>query len=123
MLVHDAARCLLSPQSVDALIDACINDAVGGLLAIPLTDTLKQGLDDRVTETLPRDGKWLAQTPQMFRLGLLERALGAADNATDEASAIEALGLRPLLVRGSRANLKLTWPEDFELAQRWLSRT
>ena len=123
VLVHDAARCLLSPQSVDALIDACINDAVGGLLAIPLTDTLKQGLDDRVTETLPRDGKWLAQTPQMFRLGLLERALGAADNATDEASAIEALGLRPLLVRGSRANLKLTWPEDFELAQRWLSRT
>lgn len=122
VLVHDAARCLLQPQWVDALIDACVDDAVGGLLALPLADTLKLAGDGRATETLPREGKWLAQTPQMFRLGLLERAMAAAPQATDEASAVEALGLRPLLVMGSRANLKLTWPEDFELAQRWLGR-
>lgn len=122
VLVHDAARCLLRPEWVDALIDACANDAVGGLLAQPVADTLKSGdADGRVTATLDRRDKWAAQTPQMFRLGLVEKALtamGAA--ATDEASAVEALGLAPLLVRASMANFKVTWPEDFELAGRWL---
>ena len=122
VLVHDAARCLLRPEWVDALIDACANDAVGGLLAQPIADTLKASdTDGRVTATVDRRDKWAAQTPQMFRLGLVERALtamGAA--ATDEASAVEALGLAPQLVRASMANFKVTWPEDFELAGRWL---
>ena len=122
VLVHDAARCLLRPEWVDALIDACLPDAVGGLLAQPVADTLKAGdAEGRVTATVDRRDKWAAQTPQMFRLGLVERALtamGAA--ATDEASAVEALGLAPLLVRASMANFKVTWPEDFALAERWL---
>lgn len=122
VLVHDAARCLLQPAWVDALIDACEHDAVGGLLAQPVADTLKAGdAEGRVTATVDRRDKWSAQTPQMFRLGLVERALtamGAA--ATDEASAVEALGLAPRLVRASMANFKVTWPEDFELAERWL---
>lgn len=117
VLVHDAARCLLAPALVDKLIDACLPDDVGGLLAVPLADTLKAEDGGRVAGTLPRGGKWLAQTPQMFRLGLLARALAAAGDAvTDEASAIEALGLRPLLVPGSAHNIKVTWPEDFALA-------
>jgi 2-C-methyl-D-erythritol 4-phosphate cytidylyltransferase len=123
VLVHDAARCLLRPQWVERLIDACFDDEVGGLLAQPLADTLKQADErsERVAATLPRADKWLAQTPQMFRLGLLERALVAAGSAvTDEASAIEALGLNPRLVRGDAENFKLTWPADFELAQRLL---
>jgi 2-C-methyl-D-erythritol 4-phosphate cytidylyltransferase len=122
VLVHDAARCLLRPEWVDALIDACADDAVGGLLAQPIADTLKAGdAEGRVTATVDRRDKWAAQTPQMFRLGLIEKALtamGAA--ATDEASAVEALGLAPRLVRASMANFKVTWPEDFELAGRWL---
>ncbi|HEY0953311.1 MAG TPA: 2-C-methyl-D-erythritol 4-phosphate cytidylyltransferase [Roseateles sp.] len=123
VLVHDAARCLLRPEWVDALIDACATDAVGGLLAQPVADTLKAGdADGRVTATVDRRDKWAAQTPQMFRLGLVERALqamGAA--ATDEASAVEALGLAPRLVRASMANFKVTWPEDFALAERLLT--
>ena len=107
---------------VDALIDACQHDAVGGLLAQPVADTLKAGdAQGRVRATVDRRDKWAAQTPQMFRLALVERALtamGAA--ATDEASAVEALGLAPQLVRASMANFKVTWPEDFALAERWL---
>jgi 2-C-methyl-D-erythritol 4-phosphate cytidylyltransferase len=122
VLVHDAARCLLRPAWVDRLIDACLDDAVGGLLALPLADTLKQGDDaGRVTATVPRAGKWAAQTPQMFRLGLLQGALLQAGAAvTDEASAIEALGLAPRLVVGELENLKVTWPGDFALAARLL---
>ncbi|MBW8845189.1 MAG: 2-C-methyl-D-erythritol 4-phosphate cytidylyltransferase [Burkholderiales bacterium] len=123
VLVHDAARCLLRPEWVDALINACEHDAVGGLLAQPIADTLKAGdADGRVTATVDRRDKWAAQTPQMFRLGLVEKALtamGAA--ATDEASAVEALGLAPRLVRASMANFKVTWPEDFELAGRLIA--
>ncbi|RYY75938.1 MAG: 2-C-methyl-D-erythritol 4-phosphate cytidylyltransferase, partial [Comamonadaceae bacterium] len=92
VLVHDAARCLVTPQLIDRLVDACIDDDVGGLLAQPLADTLKEEADGRVAATLPRQGKWLAQTPQMFRLGTLRRALAQAGAAvTDEASAIEAI--------------------------------
>lgn len=121
VLVHDAARCLLQPRWVDRLIDACHTDAVGGLLALPLADTLKDSHDGRSTATLDRNGKWLAQTPQMFRLGLLQQALEAAPAAvTDEASAVEALGHAPLLVPGEWENLKLTWPADFALATRLL---
>ena len=121
VLVHDAARCLVRPEWVDALIDACSDDEVGGLLALPLPDTLKSGHDGRCTGTLDRTDKWLAQTPQMFRLGLLQPALRhAGATVTDEASAIEALGHAPRLVRGSLENFKITFAHDFELAQRLL---
>lgn len=131
VLVHDAARCLLRPGWVERLIAACRDDEVGGLLALPLADTLKQSDVEpaaatlphgpRVARTLPRAGKWLAQTPQMFRLGLLQRALREAGaEVTDEASAIEALGLHPRLVPGEIENMKLTWPADFALAARLL---
>jgi 2-C-methyl-D-erythritol 4-phosphate cytidylyltransferase len=122
VLVHDAARCLIEPAWVERLIAACADDAVGGLLAWPLTDTLKQARDDRVGATLDREGKWAAQTPQMFGLRLLQDALGRAGAAvTDEAGAVEILGLAPRLVRGDFCNLKLTWPEDFALAERLLA--
>jgi len=118
VLVHDAARCLIEPAWVDRLIDACLDDEVGGLLALPLADTLKQEEGGRVAATLPRAHKWAAQTPQMFRLGLLRRALEQAGPAvTDEAGAVEALGLSPRLVEGDAANLKVTWPSDFRLAE------
>ncbi len=121
VLVHDAARCLLAPAWVERLLDACADDPVGGLLALPLTDTLKQGggpAGDRVAATVDRAGKWAAQTPQMFRLGLLARALDrAGDAVTDEASAVEALGLQPRLVPGDADNLKVTWPGDFARAE------
>jgi 2-C-methyl-D-erythritol 4-phosphate cytidylyltransferase len=122
VLVHDAARCLLRPAWVQRLVEACRDDAVGGLLALPLADTLKAAdAEGRASATLSRDGKWLAQTPQMFRLGPLQRALHeAGPDVTDEASAIEALGLRPRLVPGELENLKVTWPGDFALAARLL---
>ncbi|MDM4765786.1 2-C-methyl-D-erythritol 4-phosphate cytidylyltransferase [Pelomonas sp. SE-A7] len=121
VLVHDAARCLLRPEWVEQLIAACADDEVGGLLALPLADTLKDADQNRVRATLDRSGKWAAQTPQMFRLGLLRPALAAAGAAvTDEASAIEALGHRPLLVAAPLENFKLTWPADFALAERLL---
>ncbi|MGL6110909.1 MAG: 2-C-methyl-D-erythritol 4-phosphate cytidylyltransferase [Rubrivivax sp.] len=121
VLVHDAARCLLRPGWVDRLIDACADDAVGGLLALPLADTLKQAHAGRVERTLERRDKWLAQTPQMFRLGLLQRALVlAGEGVTDEASAVEALGQTPLLVHGELENFKLTWPQELALAARLL---
>lgn len=123
VLVHDAARCLLQPAWVDRLIDAAQDDEVGGLLALPIADTLKtQGIDTRVAGTIDRSGKWAAQTPQMFRLGLLSAALAhAGPGVTDESSAVEALGHEPLLVRGEWENFKLTWPGDFSLAERLLS--
>lgn len=117
VLVHDAARCLVTSAQINALIDACQGDAVGGLLAHKLADTLKAEIQGRVAQTVDRADKWLAQTPQMFRLGVLLKALensGAA--VTDEANAIEAMGLSPLLVSGSAQNFKVTYPEDFALA-------
>ena len=126
VLVHDAARCLLRPQDVQRLIDACWDDPVGGLLAVPLADTLKQAdAAGRVAATRPREGLWQAQTPQMFRLGLLRRALEMHEaqgfaGITDEASAVERLGLAPKLVLGHPGNVKLTYPEDFAMAEAWL---
>lgn len=118
VLVHDAARCLVTTEQIDRLLDACMADAVGGLLALPVADTLKTAQAGRVGETLDRAGKWLAQTPQMFRIGLLTEALQAAGPVvTDESSAIEASGRQPLLVTGSALNFKVTWPEDFALAE------
>ncbi len=125
VLVHDAARCLITPEQINALIDACKDDAVGGLLALPLPDTLKSEQSGRVAETLGRSDKWLAQTPQMFRIGALLDALTTAGDLsepanaiiTDESSAIERMGLQPKLVRGSAQNFKVTYPEDFALAE------
>ena len=122
VLVHDAARCLVTPEQINQLIDACQHDAVGGLLAHKLPDTLKsEGTQDRqgrVAATLDRSDKWLAQTPQMFRIGVLQQALALAGTAvTDESSAIEMLGLAPRLVAGSAQNFKVTYPEDFALAE------
>ena len=103
-------------------LDACADDAVGGLLALPLADTLKQADGDRVGGTLDRRDKWLAQTPQMFRLGPLLEALqaqaaGGFGGVTDEASAMEMAGFAPRLVPGSAQNFKVTYPEDFALAE------
>jgi 2-C-methyl-D-erythritol 4-phosphate cytidylyltransferase len=129
VLVHDAARCLITPEQINALINACLNDdsgdAVGGLLALPLPDTLKSEQAGRVAATLGRSDKWLAQTPQMFRIGALLGALEAAGDLsdssnvliTDESSAMERLGHAPKLVRGSAQNFKVTYPEDFALAE------
>jgi 2-C-methyl-D-erythritol 4-phosphate cytidylyltransferase len=126
VLVHDAARCLVRPDTIRRLIADCRDDPVGGLLALPVADTLKRaGADGRVSTTVRRDAMWAAQTPQMFRVGALRDALHAGfarrDLAiTDEASAIEAMGHSPRLVRGDFDNIKVTWPEDFALAERLL---
>jgi len=118
VLVHDAARCLITPDLIDRLIDACSDDEVGGLLAHPLADTLKIAENGRVAETLDRGDKWQAQTPQMFRVGMLRQALeGAGDRITDEAGAIEAMGLKPMLVEAGAQNFKVTYPEDFAMAE------
>ncbi len=117
VLVHDAARCLVTSEQINALIDACQNDGVGGLLAHKLADTLKVEMNGRVDQTVDRADKWLAQTPQMFRIGVLRKALEQVGSAvTDEASAMEAVGLHPLLVPGTAQNFKVTYPEDFALA-------
>lgn len=118
VLVHDAARCLITPAQIDHLIDTCIGDTVGGLLALPLPDTLKSEAVGRVADTIERSGKWLAQTPQMFRIGMLLEALTVAgERVTDESSAMELAGHAPLLVKGSAQNFKVTYPQDFALAQ------
>ena len=129
VLVHDAARCLVQPEAVAQLMHACEDDPVGGLLALPLPDTLKREAEGRVAQTLPREHLWLAQTPQMFRLQTLLDALAAAEASgfagiTDEASALERQGLQPRLVEGSAQNFKVTYPADFALAEAILrSRT
>lgn len=122
VLVHDAARPCLADEMLDKLIDEVASDAVGGLLAVPVADTLKRATADttagaRAEATVPRAGLWQAQTPQMFRHGKLIEALRAAgSDITDEASAIEQLGLQPRLVESDSRNLKVTWPQDMELA-------
>ena len=118
VLVHDAARCLVTSSLIQKLLLACQSDAVGGLLALPLPDTLKAETQGRVSSTLPRSGKWLAQTPQMFRWDSLFGALAqAGDQVTDEASALEALGEAPLLVPSASFNFKVTYQEDMTMAE------
>jgi 2-C-methyl-D-erythritol 4-phosphate cytidylyltransferase len=122
VLVHDAARCLVTPAQITALMNACESDAVGGLLALKLPDTLKAEAGGRAVATIDRADKWLAQTPQMFRIGLLQAALQAQAasgfaGVTDEASAVELAGHAPRLVAGSAQNFKVTYPEDFALAE------
>ena len=118
MLVHDAARACLASAQVEALIDALEFDPVGGLLAVPVADTLKHGdRQGRVVGTVPWEGLWKAQTPQMFRHGLLCRALAETQGVTDEAGAVEALGLSPRLVAADSTNFKVTYPQDVALAE------
>lgn len=121
VLVHDAARCMVRPEWIDALIDACLDHACGGLLALPVADTLKSERDGLVASTVDRRGLWQAQTPQMFRIGPLQLALAkAGGGVTDEASAMETAGQSPRLVPGALENFKVTYPADFDLAERLL---
>jgi 2-C-methyl-D-erythritol 4-phosphate cytidylyltransferase len=129
VLVHDAARPGITPQLIRALISAVRDDPVGGILALPVADTLKEVREvaeagqarPRIVATRSREGLWQAQTPQMFRIGMLRDALAQADAQgqalTDEASALEWAGHQPRIVQGSLRNFKVTYPEDFELAE------
>jgi 2-C-methyl-D-erythritol 4-phosphate cytidylyltransferase len=123
VMVHDAARPCLTQAHLARLIAELRDDPVGGILAVPVADTLKRADDaGRIARTEDRDGLWQAQTPQMFRAGLLAQALNAARNVTDEASAIEALGLHPKLVAGDSSNFKVTYPQDMLLAELLLNK-
>jgi len=124
ILVHDAARPCLGKAELRRLMDEAGQDEVGGILAIPVADTLKRADDEhRIVATEPRDGLWRAQTPQMFRHGMLLRALREIEHVTDDASAVEALGYKPKLVEGSTKNLKVTFSADLEIAERMLKNT
>jgi 2-C-methyl-D-erythritol 4-phosphate cytidylyltransferase len=123
VLVHDAARPCLSQAMLTALCDELADDPVGGILAVPVADTLKRAdAAQRVAVTEPREGLWQAQTPQMFRYGVLLRALADHPGVTDEAGAIEAAGLKPKLVLADTTNLKVTYPADLRLAELILQR-
>jgi 2-C-methyl-D-erythritol 4-phosphate cytidylyltransferase len=120
VLVHDAARPCVSAAAIDRLIAEAGDGDAGGLLALPVADTLKrQDADGRIAATQAREGLWQAQTPQMFRYGLLVEALRRAGTAevTDEAGAIEHIGLKPRLVMGEARNVKVTYSEDLALAE------
>jgi len=129
VLVHDAARPGITPALIRTLVAALKEDPVGGIMALPVADTLKRvdgQSGERIARTESRDGLWQAQTPQMFRIGMLREAILSAQaeghDLTDEASAIEWLGHAPKLVQGSLRNFKVTYPEDFDLAEAILSR-
>ena len=127
VLVHDAARPCLTVADLDRLLNELVADPVGGLLAVPVRDTLKQAdFAGRVAATVDRSQLWHALTPQMFRLGLLYDAITAALArgllVTDEAAAMEAAGFAPRLVEGRADNLKITRPEDLALAEFYLKR-
>ena len=123
VLVHDAARPCLSQAQLARLISELRDDEVGGILAMPVADTLKRAAaGQRIARTENRDGLWQAQTPQMFRTGLLLQALQGARNVTDEAAAVEALGLHPKLVESESSNFKVTYPQDIRLAELLLAQ-
>ncbi|MEX3839995.1 2-C-methyl-D-erythritol 4-phosphate cytidylyltransferase [Paraburkholderia sp. BR10882] len=133
VLVHDAARPGITPALIRTLVESLKDDPVGGIMALPVADTLKRVAPKdpaapgaHIARTESRDGLWQAQTPQMFRIGMLrtaiERAQQDGHDLTDEASAIEWLGHAPRLVQGSLRNFKVTYPEDFALAEAILSR-
>ena len=125
VLVHDAARPGLTPALIEKLITEVGEHAAGGLLALPVVDTVKRaGQGSLSAQTVPRDGLWLAQTPQMFSYALLHKALSEAPDPqaiTDDASAVEALGLAPRLVEGHPRNLKVTLPRDIHTAELYLA--
>jgi 2-C-methyl-D-erythritol 4-phosphate cytidylyltransferase len=125
VLVHDAARPCVVRKDIERLRDEA-SDEHGGLLAVPLSDTLKRAENGHVRETLDRRALWRAQTPQLFRLDLLREALETCEAAgvdvTDEAGAMEARGRRPRLVESRSSNIKVTFLEDLALAEFWLAR-
>jgi 2-C-methyl-D-erythritol 4-phosphate cytidylyltransferase len=124
VLVHDAARPGLNAELIEKLIRATGEHPVGGLLGLPVVDTVKRCIEGEACGTIPRNGLWLAQTPQMFRYSLLREALTAAtdpNTITDDASAVEALGLTPKLVEGHPRNLKVTLPDDIRIAELYLA--
>jgi 2-C-methyl-D-erythritol 4-phosphate cytidylyltransferase len=126
VLVHDAARPCLETRDVGSLLSTLADDEVGGLLATPVVDTLKRAdASARISATVDRSDLWRAMTPQMFRFEILSRALEHARHvgiaSTDEAQAVEALGLHPKLVAGSADNIKITLPEDIARAERILN--
>jgi 2-C-methyl-D-erythritol 4-phosphate cytidylyltransferase len=123
VLVHDAARPCLTKAHLAKLIAELRDDAVGGILAVPVADTLKRAdANDRILRTESREQLWQAQTPQMFRAGLLVQALQRPSSFTDEASAVEALGLQPKLVSSEPTNFKVTYPQDLLLAELLLTQ-
>jgi 2-C-methyl-D-erythritol 4-phosphate cytidylyltransferase len=123
ILVHDAARPCIRAERVERFLDELGDDPVGGLLAMPLADTLKSAAEgQRVAATIPRLNLWRAQTPQVFRYDLLRRGLAQRGDATDESQAVEALGKAPRLVEGENGNLKVTFAEDLALAEMILAR-
>ena len=118
VLVHDAARPCLGRAELARLIAEVCEEEIGGILAVPVADTLKRADDERrIVATEPREGMWQAQTPQMFRHAVLLRALRGSAEATEGAAAVEAMGLKPLLVEGRSTNLKVTYQADLELAE------
>jgi 2-C-methyl-D-erythritol 4-phosphate cytidylyltransferase len=119
VLVHDAARPGLTPELIEKLIVEVGDDPVGGLLALPVADTVKR-VDSGRVGTIPRDGLWLAQTPQMFPYAVLRKALQENAGVTDEANAIESIGLVPKLVEGHVRNSKVTQPSDVMLVEMFL---
>ena len=116
VMVHDACRPYITREAIIRLVNTVSDDDVGGLLAIPSTDTLKQVEAGRVVKTIPRDSVWRAQTPQLFRLGVLHEAITIAltnnQAITDEANAIELIGMSPMIVEGNISNIKVTYVED-----------
>ena len=119
VLVHDAARPCLARGDLARLIDEVGGEGAGGLLALPLSDTLKRAEDGHAVQTLDRDEFWCAQTPQMFRFASLRAAMSAGSlvGVTDEASAIERNGSFPRLVKGSATNIKVTTEQDLAVAR------
>ena len=126
VLVHDAARACVTASDIHLLIDALKNDPVGGILALPVHDTLKRVDEGRIGETIDRSRIWRALTPQMFRFGRLKAALQEAARlgavVTDEASALERVGKMPLIVEGRPDNIKITRPEDLPLAEFYMEQ-
>jgi len=125
VLVHDALRPCLLPEVLHRLLAQVETHPIGGLLALPIAETLKKlDAEQCVIQTIPRQDLWMAQTPQMFRYHLLQKAMREAArkkiHMTDEASAIECLGMRPLVVKGDRRNIKITWPQDLVWAEKIL---
>ncbi len=123
VLVHDAARPCVTRESIERLLLETKDAPAGGLLALPINDTMKRAdSSGDYVETVSREGLWRALTPQVFPYEMLVHALSSSPDVTDEAQAIEALGLRPKLVRGEARNIKITFPEDLELAAFYLSQ-
>jgi 2-C-methyl-D-erythritol 4-phosphate cytidylyltransferase len=127
VMVHDAARPCLRQQDIDRMLEMLLTHQVGGILGIPVNDTVKRAdADNQILETVDRHGLWRAATPQMFRLGILKKALETASKqgltVTDEASAIELAGWQPMMVEGHQDNIKITVPQDLALASLYMQQ-